>query len=279
MSWPFYSRTRGACAKAIGAGSVALCARHLSQCGYSLLATQRQAATEDWSSGEISTFSRFDDTRNWWWKLGACKRLPQICTCSDLCRLFVTISPWPTGEVSSGARWTYLGLKGFQICYTCYSCYANSYGKRCSIWLKQNAWFSCHSCLHARFMGLLNLCTKDVMSWRPARMVIRCVLVIFKFVFYLEACGSWAILQGFEALAPFRVHDSQLGIRSYGFSTCLSKLWPILEQFDIILRGMGLCPVSMSPHNCSVRCVSPSISHHFSSRCRRWRWRGTMVKR
>ena len=27
------------------------CARHLSQCGYSLLATQRQAATEDWSSG------------------------------------------------------------------------------------------------------------------------------------------------------------------------------------------------------------------------------------
>ena len=36
-------------------------------------------------------------------------------------------------------RWTYLGLKGFQICYTCYSCYANSYGTRCSIWLKQNA--------------------------------------------------------------------------------------------------------------------------------------------
>ena len=95
------------------------CARHLSQCGYSLLATQRQAATEDWSSGEISTFSRFDDTRNWWWKLGACKRLPQISTCSNLCRLFLTISPRPTREVSSGERWTHLGLKG----------------RRCSIWM------------------------------------------------------------------------------------------------------------------------------------------------
>ena len=67
--------------------------------------------------------------------LEACKRLPQICTCSNLYRLFVTISSRPTREVSSGAKWTHLGLKGFQICYSCYTCYVNSYGRRCNIWM------------------------------------------------------------------------------------------------------------------------------------------------
>ena len=111
-SWPWWTRhTRP---EAAGQGTVSLCiAGAATDCGCGLLTAQWQGAKEDWGCGEVSAADGIDHARirrarrsNW-----TRKRMPAVCTCPHICRIFVAISAWPARKVSVGKGRTNFGWK------------------------------------------------------------------------------------------------------------------------------------------------------------------------